>query len=350
MSYLRPYRVTGIAGLLGCLIWPSTAIAQPAPQGERAAAEVMFEAGREAMADKNYDLACEKFEASMKLDPAPGTLMNLGNCEEKRGRIASAWERYIAAQRELPTTDRRKVFAAKKVAELEPDVPRLTITLAADAPEGTEIRRAEIDLTGSLGVPLPLDPGTYELTVTAKGHAQRTFEIAIGLGETKDLEVWPGEKLPEPKKTKVDSNVAEPVQWGPLNKRQWGYVAGGVGIAGLATMATTGLLAWNAKSTVDEHCGKDAAGEAICDPTGDEAKQNGATYATVADVAGAVGIAALGAGIYLVVTSTPSENSASEPPDKGSAEPNNATSRVEVTSVEVGSFAGYHGLRLRGQF
>lgn len=334
---------------MACLIWAPMVSAQATPPGERAAAEVMFEAGREAMAQKDYDLACEKFEASMKLDPAPGTLMNLGNCEEKRGRIASAWERYIAAQRELPETDRRKEFAAQKVTELEPDVPRLTLSLADNAPDGTEVRREAIDLTGSLGVPLPLDPGTYEFTVTAAGYEQRTFEIAIGLGEAKHLEVWPGEKLPEPEAA-PGANIAEPVRWGPLNKRQWGYVAGGVGIAGIATMATTGLLAWNAKTTADEHCGVNAMGDAECDRTGHEANKNGATYATIANVAGFVGIATLSAGVYLVLTSTPADPSTGSAATAGTTGPRATAQRVEVTRVEVGSFSGYQGLRVTGQF
>ena len=159
------YRVTGIACLIGCFLYPWRARAQE--QGERAAAEVLFEQGRDAMSEGDYDEACAKFEASMDLDPAPGTLMNLGNCEEQRGNIASAWERYVAAQRELPSTDRRREFAAQKAEQLEEKVPRLTITLADGAPKNTHVRRDDIDLTGSLGISLPLDPGAYQFTAGA---------------------------------------------------------------------------------------------------------------------------------------------------------------------------------------
>ncbi len=347
------YRVTGIALLLGCMLFPATARSQSEEEqpGERAAAEVMFEAGRTAMADGNYDEACEKFEASMKLDPAPGTLLNLGNCEEKRGRIASAWERYVAAQRELPSNDRRREFAAKKAKELEGAVPRLTISLAADAPENTQIHRGEVDLTGSVGVALPLDPGSYSILVAAEGYEERAFDVELAVGEARSLEVWPGEKLPEPppQKTPASTPTEEPVQWGPLTKRQWGYVAGGVGIAGIATALTTGALAIGEMQTMDDHCDVDTG---RCDPTGIEADANGETYVTIANVAGAIGVAALGTGVYLVLTSGSGSTSVSSSSAASSAGPSAKKSRTgkELPRVEFGSFRGYHGLRVTGQF
>ncbi len=343
MFETRQYRVTGIAFLLCSILVSGGAQAQPSdePTGERAAAEVMFEAGRSAMAAGDYDEACEKFEASMELDAAPGTLLNLGNCEEKRGRVASAWERYVAAQRELPETDRRREFAAKKAKQLAGSVPRLTISLAADAPSDTKVRRTDIDLTGSIGVALPVDPGSYTIEVTAKGYEPRSFEIDIALGEERALEVWPGDALPEPPPTppRASGPEAEPIQWGPLTKRQWGYIAGGVGIAGVVTALTTGSIAYGKKQTMADHCDSD---ERICNPIGIEAKQDGATLTTVADISALVGITALGTGVYLVLTGD-RVLSSDTPGDKAQA-------GSSTPLVEVGTFPGFHGLRFTSQF
>ena len=59
-----------------------------------AAAEVLFQEGRDAVQRGNWPLACSKFRESERLDPGVGTLMNLADCEEKIGRLASAWERW----------------------------------------------------------------------------------------------------------------------------------------------------------------------------------------------------------------------------------------------------------------
>jgi tetratricopeptide (TPR) repeat protein len=347
------YRVTGIAALIGCLLIPVAAFgAEPGgPQGERAAAEVVFEAGREAMAAGDYDEACEKFEASLRLDPAPGTLMNLGNCEEKRGRIASAWERYIAASRELPDTDRRKAFAAQKVEELEPHVPRLTLALAPEAPESTRIRREAIDLTGSVGIPLPLDPGTYVIAAVADGYEKQEFELTIGLGESKGLTVGPGEKLPEPPPSaSVGVGVGDPaVKWGPLTKRQWGYVAGGVGLAGFATMLTSGVLAYGEAQTMDEECDYDTN---LCSIKGDNARKSGRKFALISNISGAVGVLALGTGVYLVVTSKGATVGPSDAPKPSPRKPTESSQKPRSVSaqMEIGSFGDYSGFRMTGLF
>jgi hypothetical protein len=55
-----------------------------------AAAEALFEQARAAMAAGSYDIACARFRDSDKLDPAVGTRFNLADCEERRGRVATA--------------------------------------------------------------------------------------------------------------------------------------------------------------------------------------------------------------------------------------------------------------------
>ncbi len=335
MAGVSKYRVTAIAILSACLLLQTGAAAQE--QGERAAAEVLFEQGREAMAAGDYDEACAKFEASMALDSAPGTLMNLGNCEEQRGNIASAWERYVAAQRELPSSDRRRDFAAEKVQELEPRVPKLTITIASSAPEGTQVRRDDIDLTGSVGVALPLDPGTYEITASAEGYNDHTFDVELGLGETLELEVHPGEELPpEPDVSPRPAAQVRTDPMSPLNRRTLAYVAGGVGAAGIIGALTAGAFAYGEKQTMDDECDADRN----CSQKGLDARDRGATYALVSNISGAVGVVALGTGVYLFLTSQ--EPSAS--PQKAS------TLEIEGVQVEAGTFAGYQGLRFSGQF
>ncbi|MFO0567610.1 MAG: hypothetical protein U0263_18270 [Polyangiaceae bacterium] len=51
------------------------------------AAEALFNAGRDAVKAGDYPTACAKFRESNRLDPAPGTVLNLADCEEHLGHV-----------------------------------------------------------------------------------------------------------------------------------------------------------------------------------------------------------------------------------------------------------------------
>ena len=53
-----------------------------------AAAQAMFEHGKQLSGQNRLDDACRAFAESQRLDPATGTLLNLGDCYEKRDRRA----------------------------------------------------------------------------------------------------------------------------------------------------------------------------------------------------------------------------------------------------------------------
>src|ERR1700722_8909097 len=69
---------------------PTAAPAAPSAK-EGAEAEVLFFEGKQLMLAGKYAAACAKLAASERLDPAAGTLMNLADCYEKNGQLASAW-------------------------------------------------------------------------------------------------------------------------------------------------------------------------------------------------------------------------------------------------------------------
>src|SRR5690606_32565981 len=85
---LARLRFSVVACAVACLALPAT----PVEAANTSAAEVLFQAGRAAMRRHAYDEACLKFKESNQIDQAPGTVMNLANCEEKRGNVATAWE------------------------------------------------------------------------------------------------------------------------------------------------------------------------------------------------------------------------------------------------------------------
>src|SRR5204863_10189231 len=65
--------------------------------GDAATAEALFREGRALMEAGNYKAACPKLEESYAQDPATGTLLALGICQERAGLTASAWATYSDA-------------------------------------------------------------------------------------------------------------------------------------------------------------------------------------------------------------------------------------------------------------
>src|SRR5262245_33088503 len=109
-------------------------------QSDRAAAEVLFQEGRKAMKRQDYAVACPKLEESLRLDRAPGTLLNLAECEDKLGKLASAWQRFDELVQTLKRDDPRFKRAQRRATELDKALPRVTIQLGAGASTDKSVR------------------------------------------------------------------------------------------------------------------------------------------------------------------------------------------------------------------
>jgi serine/threonine-protein kinase len=154
---------------------------------DRAAAEALYELGQKLLKDGNYAEACPKLEASNALDPGIGTLLLLGDCEEKAGKLASAWASFkdagaLARSRNDP--DRAKI-ADLRAAALRPRITYVEFRVAVeDRAPGFELRRGgTLIAPASWGVPLPTDAGKYEVVASAPDRPtwRTTLEVPLEL-------------------------------------------------------------------------------------------------------------------------------------------------------------------------
>jgi tetratricopeptide (TPR) repeat protein len=283
-----------------------------------AAAELLFRQGRAALQRGEYEEACSKLGESQRLDPAAGTLMNLATCEEKLGKIASAWQHFREAMDALPADDDRVPFAASRVQVLEGRLPYLTIRLAPKAPTNAEVARDGIPLgQASLAVALPVDPGEHVVTAGGKRYEKKSFRITIAEGERKELTVAPGALLPDPPAPDMAGDAG--------SGATLGWVIGGVGVAGIATGVVTGLMLPSRRDTVEEQC-RDGS----CSQQGLDAASEGRTL-LIANTAGwIVGIAGIGAGAWLIWTNSDDDEK--------------STTAIAVQPQAAGASVSYRGV------
>lgn len=270
-------------------------------QGDPAAAEALFREGRALSDAGDIAGACAKFRESERLDPAIGTTFNIADCEERLGHLARAWTLFGEVVQRLPATDKRHDVAKKRVAALEPRLPKLSVRLAPGSPADARVVRDGVELgPASLGTPLPVDPGEHIVIVSAPGHADQPFKVLVSEREirTLDVEVGPLRAMPidPPKPHDTPADKVPPPSPSPRSP-VLGYVVGGVGVAGFITGAVAGALVLQKKSVVGDHCDSSK----LCDDEGYRASKAGKTLGIVTTAGLITGVIGVGTGTYLIL-------------------------------------------------
>lgn len=213
-----------------------TAIAQPAPPPvDTAAAPVVppspaeqaFLDGRTLLDEGKHAEACAKFEESLKLDPeAAGTLLNLGLCNERLGKTATALAWFRKAQfraAETAMTDYEDV-AKNNTFMLAVRVPVLRIVVT-NAPGATvfvdDKRIADIDL-GKVEV----DPGAHVVELRIHGKEPVREEVTVKDGGKRDVALTIAAAAPHPPPKQVVVEIDH-----GASRRLLAYVIGGAGLA-----------------------------------------------------------------------------------------------------------------------
>jgi hypothetical protein len=211
-----------------------------------AAADALFSRGLQLFEAGDLEKACPAIGESYRLDPRPGALFTLAECEARRGHVATAFTRYgdylslfegLAPDKRARQQGRDRI-AREQRAALGPKVPEVTLVLPPGAPRGTVVRRDDVELAEpALGVPLPVDPGEHVVTVQSPGRAAAEQRFAIALGEKKQVALALGAPVAPV------GPVASPVAVAPPRAEiDWRLPAGITGIGVAAAGLVLGVL------------------------------------------------------------------------------------------------------------
>lgn len=205
------------------------------PPVEEPPAVKAFEEGRTLLELGKNAEACVLFQQSIDLDPdAPGTLLNLGLCNARLGKTATAlaWFRkaqFRAAEQKKPDFEDA---AKKETLILSGIVPRIHFELANPAPPSATFfldgnRIAEVDMAS-----LEVDPGTRVLEMHESGKPPLRVEFTAKLGDKTTIAV------PVPRTVKqvivVDHGAPQ---------KALSYMIGGAGVSLYIASVSVSLIA-----------------------------------------------------------------------------------------------------------
>jgi hypothetical protein len=263
---------------------------------DKAAAQALFDQAKDLLARDNAAEACPKLEESQRLDPTSGTLINLADCYERQGRLATAWTAFLqaaATARAAGHLEREQV-AKERAAGLALRLPKIVIQVPAEV-AGLEIKRDGM-LVGKpqWGVPIPADRGQHRVVASAPGRKGWDAVVTVA----SDAESVP-----------VIVPMLEPIAHTPVPETSGGLgphrvsalVAGGVGVAGLVMGTAFGLRSISKHNEAERHCDG-----AVCrDQEGVDLRaqaMRAGNLATVGFIVDAVGLVS-GAALWLTAKS-----------------------------------------------
>jgi hypothetical protein len=321
--------IAGSLMVLGAIVAAPPARADTPDASRSAEAERLFREGRGLVSSGDFAHACPKFAESERLDPAPGTLLSLADCEEHQKKLREASEHYRLAASGFPKRDPRRAFATGRAEALEKRLAHLVLRLPDGAPEGTVVRvDGETVPPAALGTASAANPGTVEIDVSAPGRRDKALTLTLAEGETRAVtcELGPPEApapiagvgaTPTPARSTPPAtarDAAPPARAKDL-RRPVSYALLGVGAASLAVGGVAGVLALGKASTVKDHC----TGDYACDQEGVDAAASGRFLSPLSTITLIAGAALVGAGVYFFVTSharhkTPASASLVAPP------------------------------------
>lgn len=253
--------------------------------------------------------------------------LHIASCKRKLGRYRDAAKDLLAIKTDPAADQATRETAASDLDQLLADTPKMKVVLT---PTTTGVAVSLDGATIAVPATVDVDPGAH--TITAKRGNETVFERKANVPEATTIEVVVDAPASGSATTTVPAPspaVAPPTAPAPREadrsdawKRPTGLVIGGAGIVALG-IGTVFLL--RTSSLTSERDDLAANGDHAADDRADSARKS----QTIARIGFGVGLVALGAGAYFVLTAP-----------KDPASPKSA---VRVTPVASGAALSLEG-------
>src|SRR5262245_23275742 len=275
------------------------AIADPKQEAEQ-----LFQQGRQLLADGKTDEACAKFEASFVKDPrAVGTLLNLGLCNERRGKVATALRYFQEAFDHATAANMvgQQKVAQEQIAALTPQVPVLAFELPG-APLPGQRLVVDDQVIANDKKDLQVDPGKHAIVLTAPGRLPYETSVTVAVSERKTVKL-PALELGHTTIVKRSSTR----RIGKIVTAGGGAVVLGAGVLAAIAKHRYDIQFDGANPACGGPRGTTMDGLPICSPYGKSRVDSARSLGTAATVIGGIGLAAVATGVVLWVSSPSDE-------------------------------------------
>lgn len=307
---MRPRRTRRAAGaaalVIAALAFAPSAGAQSVEELQ-AARELFQDAYTDEQAGR-YAEALDKFQRVATVKETPSIRYRIATVLAAMGRLRESRDifRAVAASKaSLPPSEHEIAdSAAEKSAELDQRIPKLALRLEDGSPADVRVTLDGAPIPVSTTArPIELDPGDHVVVATAPGSAQyeQTVTLADGGGEVEHtIALTPEEPAPE-----TPAPEAAPGAGSTL-----GWVAVGGGAALFVTGAALLIAREGAISEMNAACPNGTCPSSRrSDVEGD--RDRAELFGPLGGAMALVGLAAAGAGTYLLVRSSRSTQAAS---------------------------------------
>jgi PEGA domain len=193
---MRTLAFLKVSSITAALVWSASFFwAAPAwPQvndAERAAARQLFKEGDELQRAGKFAEALDKFQRAETVYSAPTNVLRVAECQAALGHLVESAESYRLLLRMpmppgSPPAFQTAVDQAKgELAQVEPRVPKLLVQVAPGTVANAQMQIDGQSVSGALiGEPIPLDPGSHRVRVSAPGFASAEQEALLKERET----------------------------------------------------------------------------------------------------------------------------------------------------------------------
>jgi hypothetical protein len=147
---------------------------------QSAEAETLFRDGKKLMAKGQFAEACLAFEGSFKKDPAATTLLNLADCREKNGKLASAWGHFVEAARLARGQGAIEKSARDRADALSPR-SYLVVAVPDDVRvDGLVVKRDGVPMDpAEWNRKMPIDGGRHTVEARAPAHEPWSTSVVV---------------------------------------------------------------------------------------------------------------------------------------------------------------------------
>jgi hypothetical protein len=287
------------------------AVAEPSEKDVQAA-QLHFKKGSDYFTIKKYALALESFRKSYASVASPNSRLYIARSLVALGDLADAYFEFeaVIAEATARSVNEPKYAPTRDTAVVERDelsskLALATFNVTGASPDSKLLLGGKEVPRDRWGKPYPIPPGSVEvvLETPSKPPVKESLTLAAGDKREVPLNAAPASTGPSGDGSlSGNGDTGTPPGdtssgGGSKKLRPFAYVAGAVGVAGMATFAVAGILSNSTYSDLEETC------RGPCPPERADDVSKGKTQQTIANVGLVVGIVGVAAAVPLFIFS-----------------------------------------------